>query len=393
MKTRLKFDGRPVWAEVSLSTITRNFRAIRRHVGGRRKILAIVKANAYGHGAVPVTKALAKAGADWFGVTCVSEGAELRAAGVRQQILVLSGFWAGEERSLIEHRLTPAITRIDQIRHLERAVASAARSRRVRGPYPIHLKIDTGLNRLGVSVAEINSVVQALADSPHLFLGGTFTHFSSAEDFNSDKNEQQESLFRVAVDQLRAARLNPGILHLANSAAIAARPETWADMVRPGAILYGYHQFFNPPERSVEAQEKLRIQPAFSLRARIMAIRDVPAGHGVGYNERFVAERPSRVAVLAAGYADGIVRALTNRGRVLLRGRCVPIVGIVSMDLTMVDVTSLPEVRLGDVATIYGSMGPAGPAVWASDVARLLGSVTSDLLCAVGSRVPRFYLS
>lgn len=393
MTTRVKFDGRPVWAEISLGAITKNLRVIRRQIGRGRKILAIVKANAYGHGAVPVTKALAKAGADWFGVTSVSEGAELRASGIRQPILVLSGFWPGEERNLIEHRLTPVITRIEQLPLLERAVAAAARTRRLRGPYPIHLKIDTGMNRLGVSVAEINSVVQALASASHLRLDGTFTHFSSAEDFTCDKNEQQESLFRTAVEQLRAARVHPGILHLANSAAIASRPNTWADMVRPGAILYGYHQFFDPPEKKLEVEEKLGLQPAFSLRSRIIALRDVPAGQGVGYNARFVAERPSRIAVIAAGYADGIVRALTNRGRILLNGRCVPIVGIVSMDLTMVDVTSLPDVRLGDVATIYGSDAPGGPSIWASDVARLLGSVTSDLLCAVGSRVPRFYHS
>lgn len=393
MTTRIHFDGRPVWAEISLGAIAKNFRAIRRHVGRKRKILAIVKANAYGHGAVPVAKALAKAGADWFGVTCVDEGAELRAAGILQPILILSGFWPGEERHLIEHRLTPAITHIDQLRLFERAAASAARSRRLRGPFAVHLKIDTGMNRLGVAPTEMISVARALADSPHLRLDGAFTHFSSAEDFTSGLTEQQQSLFRSAIEQLRAERVDPGTLHLANSAAVAARPDTWADMVRPGAILYGYHQFFEPPKRKVEAEAKLALQPAFSLRSRIISIRDVPAGQGVGYNARFVTARPSRIAVIAAGYADGIVRALTNRGRVLLRGRCAPIVGIVSMDLTMVDVTDLPDVRLGDVATIYGSSGPGGPAIWASDVARLLGSVTSDLLCSVGSRVPRFYLS
>ncbi len=393
MKSPVQFDGRPVWAEVSLGAITKNFRAIRRRIGRRRTILAIVKANAYGHGAVHVAKALAKAGADWFGVTCVAEGAELRASGIRQPILVLSGTWPGEEHPLIEHRLTPAITQIDQLRHLERATASAAGSRRLRGPYAVHLKIDTGMNRLGVSAVEMRAVAQGLAGSPHLRLDGAFTHFASAEDFTSDQTERQESLFRAAIERLRAERVDPGILHLANSAAVAARPETWADMVRPGAILYGYHQFFEPPERKAEAEETLQLRPAFSLRARIISIRDVPAGHAVGYNARFVAERPSRIAVIAAGYADGIVRALTNRGRILVRGRCAPIVGIVSMDLTMVDVTSLPDVRLGDVATIYGSSGPGGPAIWASDVARLLGTVTSDLLCAVGPRVPRFYLS
>ncbi len=393
MTTRVQFNGRPVWAEISLGAIAKNLRAIRRHVGRKRKILAIVKANAYGHGSVPVAKALAKAGADWFGVTCVEEGAELRASGIRQPILILSGFWPGEERRLIDHRLTPAIVHAEQLRILERAVASAARARRFRGPYPVHLKIDTGMNRLGVCPADMSAIAHALADAPHLRLDGAFTHFCSAEDFTCQLTEQQHSLFTSAIAQLRADRVAPGILHLANSAAVAARPETWADMVRPGAILYGYHQFFDPPEKKLEAEEKLQLQPAFSLRARIISIRDVPPGQGVGYNARFVAERPSRVAVIAAGYADGIVRALTNRGRILVRGRCVPIIGIVSMDLTMLDVTGLPDVRLGDVATIYGSSGSGGPAIWASDVARLLGSVTSDLLCSVGARVPRFYLS
>jgi alanine racemase len=393
MTTRVHFNGRPVWAEISLGAITNNLRAIRRHVGRKRKVLAIVKANAYGHGSVPVAKALAKAGADWFGVTCVEEGAELRASGIREPILILSGFWPGEERRLIEHRLTPAIVHVEQLRVLERAAASAARSRKLRGPFPVHLKIDTGMNRLGVSPAQMSGVAQALADSPHLTLGGAFTHFSSAEDFTSGLTEQQHALFNSAVERLRAERVAPGIVHLANSAAVAARPDTWADMVRPGAILYGYHQFFDPPERKLEAEEKIQLQPAFSLRARIISIRDVPAGQGVGYNARFVTQRPSRVAVIAAGYADGIVRTLTNRGRVIVRGRCAPLVGIVSMDLTMVDVTDLPDARLGDIATIYGSAGPGGPAIWASDVARLLGSVTSDLLCSVGARVPRFYLA
>ncbi|HEV8385832.1 MAG TPA: alanine racemase [Candidatus Acidoferrales bacterium] len=393
MSTRVHFNGRPVWAEISLGAIAKNFRAIRRHVGRKRKILAIVKANAYGHGAVPVAKALAKAGADWFGVTCVEEGAELRDSGIREPILILSGFWPGEERRLIENRLTPAITQIEQLRYLERAAASLARSRKLRGPYRVHLKVDTGMNRLGVSPAEMSSVAEALADSPHVCLDGAFTHFSSAEDFTSELTEHQHSLFYSAVERLRAERVTPGTLHLANSAGVAARPESWADMVRPGAILYGYHQFFDPPEKKFEAEQKITLQPAFSLRARIISIRDVPAGQGVGYNARFVTERPSRIAVIAAGYADGIVRALTNRGRVLVRGACVPIIGIVSMDLTMVDVTGLPDVRVGDIATIYGSSGPGGPTIWASDVARLLGSVTSDLLCSVGARVPRFYLS
>jgi len=390
--SKVQFNGRPVWAEISLSSLAHNLRAIRRHVGRRRRVLAIVKANAYGHGAVPVAKTLGRAGADWFGVTSTAEGVELRESGIRQPILVLSGFWPGEERLLVAHRLTPAITQIEQLHHLERAVAGAARSQRFPArPFDVHLKIDTGMNRLGIPPADLGKFVRALADCPRLRLDGTFTHFASAEVFTTDQTEQQEALFRSALDGLRSLRVDPGTVHLANSAAIAARPDTWADMVRPGALLYGYHQFFEPAERKTEMEEKLPLRPAFSLRARVISLRNVPSGVGVGYSARFVTGRPSRIAVLAAGYADGIVRSLTNRGRVLLRGRCAPLVGVVSMDLTMVDVTELPEVRLGDVATIYGIAGPQGPTIWASDVARLLGTVTSDLLCSVGHRVPRFY--
>lgn len=387
-----KFDGRPVWAEVSLGALRHNLNAIRRHIGKKRKVLAIVKANAYGHGAVEVSKALQKAGADWFGVTCASEGVELREAGIRKSILVLTGFWPGEEAALLRHGLTPAITHIDQLPLLERAAAKL----RTKRPATLHLKIDTGMNRLGVAPADLPRFVCALADCPHLRLAGTFTHFAAAENFTRDPTEQQEKTFAAALEELRSAGLDPGIMHLANSAGIAARPSTWADMVRPGAILYGYHQFYEPPEVEAEVKTKLPLRPVLSLRARIILLRDVKAGQGVGYNARFVAPRDLRIAVLAAGYADGLVRQRSNRpgtgaaSRVIVRGRCARLVGTISMDLAMVDVTDIPSARVGDVCTIYGLDGCA---IYPSDVARELGTVTSDLLCAIGKRVPRFYVS
>ncbi len=400
MTCAVKFDGRPLWAEIRLGALERNLRAIKRHVnpapGDRRKVLAVVKANAYGHGAVPVAKALAKAGADWFGVTCTAEGAELREAGIRQPILVLTGFWPGEEQRLMEYRLTPAVTQCEQLRYLERAAARAkspgpARDKRAQGrPLGFHLKIDTGMNRLGISPADVDCFARALADCAHLRLEGTFTHFASSEVFTAEQTEHQQELFSHALGRLRALGFQPRIVHMANSAALASRPSTWGNMVRPGAVLYGYHQFYDPPERKAEMEAKLPLEPALSLRTRLISLRDIPEGQGVGYNARFVARRPSRVAVLAAGYADGLLRSLTNRGRVVVRGQFAPLVGAISMDLTMVDVTSVPDVRVGDVATIYGADGSA--AQYASDVAYELGTVTSDLLCALGQRVPRFYL-
>ena len=404
MAARIKFDGRPVWAEVSLGALTHNLRAIRRYVnradapaasGGAasrsaksrtpRKVLAVVKGDAYGHGAAPVARALERAGADWFGVTSAAEGADLRAAGVRKPILVMTGFWTGEEKSLLANKLTPAVTGLETLRWLERA---AARGR--RGPVGFHLKIDSGMNRLGVSPEEIPAFARALADSPHVRLEGVFTHFASSDVLTSSQTEEQSMRFALALARLRALKIPTGLVHMANSAAVGARPETWADMVRPGALLYGYHQFYDPPERRTEMELKLPLRPALSLRARIVLLRDLAPGSAVGYNARWTAARPSRVAVISAGYADGLLRALTNRGHAIVRGKIVPLVGTISMDLATADVTGIDGVKTGDIATLYGADG--GASQWVSEVAALLGTVSSDLLCAIGKRVPRFYV-
>ena len=392
MRRGLQFEGRPIWAEIRLGALTRNLRAIQKRVNppgtprsARRQILAVVKANAYGHGAVPVARALADAGTEWFGVTCSAEGMELRRGGIRNRILLLTGFWPGEEKHLIQHRLTPAVTRCEQLRLLEHAAAGAK-----NGPVAFHLKIDSGMNRLGIAPSDVSCVARTLADCPHLKLEGIFTHFASSEVFTDEKTDQQQQVFMRTLEHLRSLGVEAPLIHLANSGGIATRPATWANMVRPGLILYGYHQSYDPPDRNDLAAKALPLQPVLSLRTRVISLRDVPVGQGVGYNGRWVASRPSRVAVIAAGYADGLPRALTNRGRLIIRGQFVPMVGTVSMDLTAADVTEIPDVRIGDVATIYGDDGEASLPI--SEVARVVGTVTSDLCCAIGQRVPRFYL-
>ncbi len=389
MAPRIQFDGRPVWAEIWLAALAHNLRLIRRSIGRKRKILAIVKANAYGLGAVPVSKALSRMGADAFGVTCSQEGLELREAGIREPIVLLTGFWPGEEQHILQYKLTPTIARLDQLGLLERA-ASKQRGKSSRKRIPFHLKIDSGMNRLGISPGQLGEFTRAYADCPHLELAGTFTHFASSEDFRTQQNEQQERVFTEALAQLRAAGVSPGIVHAANSGAICARPATWADMVRPGAVLYGYHQGFEPADVAAEVRKKFPLKPCLSLRSRIISLREIAAGESVGYSARFVAERPSRIAVIAAGYADGVVRQRTNRGCVIVKGRLVPLVGAISMDLSMVDVTDVQNVSIGDVVTIYGSDGNVSVEV--DQAARQIGTVTSDLLCALGRRVPRFYL-
>jgi alanine racemase len=393
-----KVEGRPVWAEVSASALTHNLRAIRDYVNPAdeqrktpRLVLSIVKGNGYGHGGPQVAQILEKAGSDWFGVTSASEGIEVRKAGIRQPILVLTSFWPGEEENLLKHNLTPVIHRCDQLAPLDHA-ASKSRS---RSPFSFHLKMDTGMNRLGIAPSDVDCFAGQLAKCRHLQLGGVLTHFASSEAFapsaQGQQTREQEEHFFVALERLRALGVDPGIVHLANSAAIAARPETWADMVRPGVILYGYHPGYDPPEQRSEAEKKLPLKPVMSLRTRIISLRRVPAGASVGYGGKFVTERPSVIGVLAAGYGDGVHRSLGNRGSVLVRGELAPIVGIVSMDVTMIDVTDVPGVELGDLVTIYGVDGDhVHPA---SQVARGIGTVTSDLLCAVSARVPRIYVS
>jgi len=395
-KTPRKEVRRPVWAEVSLGALAQNLEAIRRYVNpphekrqAPRKILSIVKGNGYGHGGPEVAKALEKAGSDWFGVTCTDEGIAVRQNGVRNPILVLTSFVPGEESRLVEHDLTAVIHRCEQLELLNGAARRGGKKR-----VPFHLKIDTGMNRLGVSSSDMDCFARQLGKCNRLQLAGVFSHFASSEVFSDtavgQQTREQEERFYAALERLRALGIDPGLVHLANSAAIVTRPETWADMVRPGAILYGYHPGYDPAEKREEAEARLPLKPVMSLRSRIISIRTVPAGAGVGYNATFVTKRPSRIGVLAAGYGDGIHRSLGNRGNVLLRGKLAPVVGIISMDVTMIDVTDIEGAEIGDVATIHGTDGKA--VLPANRVARSIGTVTSDLLCAVSQRVPRLYV-
>jgi alanine racemase len=396
-KENLGFAGRPVWAEVSLGALTNNFRAIRALVNppkekrkAPRKVLCIVKGNGYGHGGPQVAKALEKAGSDWFGVTSASEGIEMRKAGVHKPILVLTSFWPGEEAALLKNNLTAVVHRCEQLAALERAAARRGAKR-----VSFHLKIDTGMNRIGILPEQVECFARQLAKCKHLQLGGVMTHFASSEAFTNTlegrQTKQQEERFYAALEKLSALGVDTGIVHLANSGAIVSRPETWADMVRPGVILYGYHPGYDPAERREEFEARVHLEPVMSLRSRIISMKNVAAGDGVGYGATWVAKQPSRIGIIAAGYGDGLHRSLGNRGSVLVRGKLAPLVGIVSMDVSMVDLTDVPDADWGDVVTIYGKDGEhVQPA---NRIARSIGTVTSDLLCAVSQRVPRIYLA
>src|SRR5258708_30518597 len=233
--------------------------------------------------------------------------------------------------------------RPEQLKLLEQAAARARKAR--RGPVGFHLKIDSGMNRLGIAPPEIPAFARVLADSPHVRLEGTFTHLASSEVFTTEQSIEQEKKFEAALACMRSLGLDPGIVHMANSAAIVSRPSTWHAMVRPGAILYGYHQFFEPSELNPEMEKKLPVRPVLSFRARIISIRDLPVGARVGYNARWTAREPSRVAVLSAGYPDGLVRVLSNKSPVILRGEPPPIIVTGSIGLPPPALTVTPPSR------------------------------------------------
>jgi len=350
-------------------------------VGESVSICAVVKADAYGHGASACTQALESEGAPWFGVTGTEEALALRRAGIKARLLLMTGIWKGEEDEVVAHRLTPIVW---EKWHVERLEAAATKKQTV---LPVHLKIDTGMTRLGASREALPGVCAAIASSPHLILEGVSTHFASVRD--PEKTRQQVALFDEALTVLDASKLRPALIHMANSAAILSRFETWKTMVRPGLALYGYSRSrVAGVAGSVEVAAPLR--PVLSWKTRVIALKDVPAGQAVGYGGTFVTQHQSRIAVLPVGYADGFHRLLSNRGRVIVRGEYALVAGRVSMDLTTVNVTAIPSVEPGDEVILLGESN--AKSIDAGEHARLCETIPYEILCSISKRVPRVYV-
>jgi alanine racemase len=372
---------RPTWTEINLDNLTHNFRATKTAVGAGVSIMAAVKSDAYGHGAVECAQALEKAGADWFGVALPEEGTALRDAGVTRPILSLGGFWEGQEDSLISHRLTPVVFRLDLLDRLSRT----ARASGAVADY--HLKVDTGMGRLGVLYSELGSFLDGAARFENVRLDGVMTHLASADSpHHREFTERQISLFEGAVELVRARGFRPAWIHEANSAGTHSYPRSRGNLVRLGGVLYGLWR--DVTDRSVEP---LDWRPVMSLRTRIMLLKTVPAGNPLGYGGTFVTARESRIATLPIGYEDGLGRELSNRGKVIVRGELAPIVGRVSMDLTLVDVTGVSDAAVGDEVVIIGSQGPS--LITAEEVAAQCGTISYDVTCRISDRVPRVYQS
>lgn len=375
-------NHRPTWAEISLQALTENYRTLKRHLAATGKptpLMAVVKANAYGHGAVECARALEAAGADWFGVALVEEGIELRQAGITQPIFCLGGFWRTQGELVLEHDLTPALFRLDLAEELNERAKAAGRQ------VGFHLKVDTGMGRLGVQIHELAEFAEALRKFDHIRLDGVMTHFADADSGESDHTEQQIRKFEDAVSVIRQLGFQPTWSHMANSAGLHAYPQAHGNLARAGAALYGLTKDVLSPRSA-----PLPLKPVMSLHSRIVLLKTVPAETSLGYGSTFTTNRESKIATLPIGYADGYRRALSNLGRVIIRGQFAPVVGRVSMDLTIVDVTDVPDVQLGDPITLMGEH--EGVKISAEDIAEQIGTISYEVVTGISARVPRFYL-
>jgi alanine racemase len=369
------------WVEISLRQIAGNFRAVRDVVGPAVEVMPVVKADAYRHGAVEVSKALTSAGARWLAVSNAEEGIILRERGITTRILVMADFLPAERDSLLEHDLTPVIHSLPDISEWDRL----SERRGLVSPY--HLKIDSGMGRLG-TLASAGQILEAVGSAKHARLEGLMTHFASAANYASSQTDEQTRVFTSVCSELARAGVNPPFLHLASSTPIAyGRRDAWQRMVRPGHAIYGY---VSPVAKGDAPPRLLEVKPALSWKASVLAVKDLPAGALIGYGGIFRAPQPTRIAVLAAGYADGIPHRLSNKGRVIVKGQLAPILGAVSMDLTTIDVTHCPPVAVGDAVTLLGTEGSL--AIDAQQIARVAGTISYSVLCGIHARVKRIYV-
>ena len=370
--------GRPTFCFIDLEALRWNFQQAEKKVGPGVKILSVVKANAYGHGGCEIAKTLEEEGSDAFGVATVEEGIELRKGGVQSPIVILAGVYPEQLDELLQNNLTPVVSKSETLPRLEAMV-------RRRGiSLKFHLKVDTGMGRIGLLASEIDSWLPKLGKLEALKIEGLFSHFSQAEGVEENYTQTQLEIFRRLLKLLRGDGYNPPLIHLANSAAVITLPSSHFTMVRPGLMLYGIY-----PSPGMVRQVALK--PVLSWKTRILQLKRVPKGSSISYGQTFMTERESLIATLPVGYADGYQRLLSNRGAVLVRGKRAPIVGRVCMDLTMVDVTDIGGVQQGDEVVLLGNQGEG--TISADEMAQWAETISYEILTSISFRVPRLHHS
>jgi alanine racemase len=382
--------SRPTWAELSRAALRSNYRILREQAArADADAVAVIKANAYGHGAVEALSALVAEECNWYAVTCLDEARLLQPQLKGHRTLLLSGLFEGEAAEAVRHAHTPVLGSLEQLAWLADAVPASAEP-----PFPLHLEIDTGMARQGIQwndVAALAAFAEQLTRHPQLLLEAAMTHFASPEDEQSTQTAEQLDRFRAALATLREHGIAPPLIHAGNSASLfeprqitalreIAQQSGSRLLLRPGIALYGY---------GPHAQQR-GLQPVLSWKTQIAALREIAPGEGVSYNATFRAERTTRIALLPVGYADGYNRLLSNRGEVLVRGRRAPIAGRVTMDQTMIDVTDIPDAAVSDEVMLIGEQG--GNRITADDLAAHTGTIAYEVLCAIGARVPRLWV-
>ena len=371
---------RPTIAEIDLDAIKFNYEQLRKKVGKETKMLAVVKADGYGHGATFISKELQSLGVDLLGVAICEEGISLRRAGIRIPIIILNGIFKGQIKETIECNLTPVIFDSNTAQRL------SDEGKRVNKRVKVHVKIDTGMGRLGISHKDIVPFFSKLKNMANLEVEGVLSHLSTADgDSPEDRDfiSLQLQRFEKCLKEMDMLGFSPPLRHIANSAATIDLPPSFCNVLRPGLMLYGAYP-------SYRFAEKIHLKPVMSLKTEIMQIKSVPAGYSISYKRTFVTQRDSVIATLPIGYADGYSRLLSNRGAALIGGEKAPVVGTVCMDMTMVDVTKVPNVHVGDEAVLIGRQGDKE--ISADEMADKIGTISYEVFCGVSKRVPRIYI-
>ncbi|WP_298438872.1 alanine racemase [Geobacter sp.] len=375
-------DSRPTLAEIDLAALRHNFDLVKRTIPADCGVLAVVKADAYGHGFMDISRELETLGVTAFGVAFLAEGIQLRKSGIDRPVLILGGVYAGQERKCVGYNLSTALFGLEQARVLDDAAARLYRKAKV------HVKIDTGMGRLGVAAAEAPDFFRQLRELRHIELEGIISHFASADELDDEGRrytDRQAALFAEAVAEARSLGLSPRYVHIANSAAAFGMKLPFCNLVRPGIVLYGAL-----PSREFEGRMALR--PVMRLRSTVAMLKEVAPGTSISYARRYTAPERRLIASIPVGYADGYDRALTNRGEVLVRGARARVTGTVCMDWIMADVTEIPGVGVGDEVTLLGC-DRSGACVRAEELAVWAGTIPYEIFCGISKRVPRVYLN
>ena len=377
------YDGRPTFAEIDLAALQHNFQLIRSSTPKRVDILAVVKADAYGHGFMDISRELDNLGVNAFGVAFLAEGIQLRKSGIDKPILLLGGVYPGQERKCIGYNLSTTIFTLEQAQALNHAAAAGKLFRKAQ----VHLKIDTGMGRLGIPYSETPAILIELKKLPNILLEGIISHFASADELDESGRyftRLQAERFAWVLAESRKAGFSPRYIHIANSAAALLRDIPGCNLIRPGIALYGALP-------SSDFQGKLNLKPVMQLKSRIAMLKWVESGTTISYARRFTAGSKTLIASVPVGYADGYPRTLTNRGEALIRGMRAKVAGTVCMDWIMLDVTGIPDVATGDEVLLMGQ-DDFGNSIHAEELAAWAGTIPYEIFCGVSKRVPRVYL-